>query len=98
MQLERERLNREKAHRKQQEQIKVMSKPFTKEQKAERRKEARKWERSILNPMRCIIYFCTNPVARFWLVCNFCFMASLTVLSIVYLVVFFPMMRGLFNY
>ena len=96
--LERERMRRERAFKEHQEQIRLMSKPRTKEQKAKRAKEAKKEERSIFNPIRCIIYFCTNPVARFWLVCNIVFVAALTVISVVYLLLIFPMMRGLFNY
>ena len=61
-------------------------------------REAKKRERSRFNPIRCIIFFCTNPVARFWLVCNICFVFGLTTFSIIYLVMIFPMMRGLFNY
>ena len=67
-------------------------------QKVQRAKEAKKEQRSLLNPVRCIIYFATNPVARFWLVCNIVFVAALTVISVIYLLVIFPMMRGLFNY
>ena len=96
--LERERMRRERAFKEHQEQIRLMSKPRTKEQKAKRAKEAKKEERSIFNPIRCIIYFCTNPVARFWLVCNICFVFGLSAFSVVYLIVIFPFMRGLFNY
>ena len=89
---------RDEEHLAKQAEIKRMSKPRTKEQKVQRAKEAKKEQRSLLNPVRCIIYFATNPVARFWLVCNIVFVAALTVISVIYLLVIFPMMRGLFNY
>ena len=98
MQLERARMLRDAEHLAKQAEIKRMSKPRTKEQKVQRAKEAKKEQRSLLNPVRCIIYFATNPVARFWLVCNIVFVAALTVISVIYLLFIFPMMRGLFNY
>ena len=53
---------------------------------------------SSLGPVRCIVYFATNPVARFWLVCNIVFVGALSIISVVYLLLIFPIMRGLFDY
>ena len=98
MQLERARMTRDAEHLAKQAEIKIMSKPRTKAQKAQRAKDAKKEERAFLNPVRCIVYFATNPVARFWLVCNIVFVGALTVISVVYLLLIFPIMRGLFDY
>ena len=35
----------------------------------------------MFNPVRCVVFFCTDPVARFWLVCNLVFVAALTARS-----------------
>ena len=98
MQLERARMTRDAEHLAKQAEIKIMSKPRTKAQKAQRAKDAKKEERAFLNPVRCIVYFATNPVARFWLVCNIVFVGALSIISVVYLLLIFPIMRGLYDY
>ena len=98
MRLERERINIQKKAKQQRELIHKLSKPHTQEEKRVAAKAAKKRERSRLNPIRCIIYFCTDPVARFWLLCNVCFVIALTTISMIYLMFIFPLMRGLFKY
>ena len=98
MQLERDKKEQIKAGKKRAAEVKRLSKPFTPEDKRKRRKEMRKYTRSKYHPISCIIFVCTDPVVRFWLLCNMVFVVGLTTVSILYLLFIFPSMRGLFNY
>lgn len=98
MQLERDKKEQIKAGKKRATEVKRLSKPFTPADKRKRRKEMRKYERSKYHPISCIIFVCTDPVVRFWLLCNIVFVVGLTTVSILYLLFIFPTMRTLFNY
>ena len=98
MQMERDKKEQIKVGKKRAEEVKRLSKPFAQTDKRKRRKEMRKYQRSRFHPISCIIFVCTDPVVRFWLLCNIVFVVGLTTVSILYLLFIFPTMRGLFNY
>ena len=49
-------------------------------------------------PLSLARKFLSDPVQRFWLVCNCCCAGMLVLISLLYLYFIFPLMRPLFNY
>ena len=50
------------------------------------------------DPISLVYRFFSDPVLRFWFGCNFCFAASLYAGTVLFMIVIYPSIRGLFMY